>query len=177
MKMKYFKRKPIRKHSPRGQIIGGKRFNENHYNWKGDKISEKGGRGRALFLYPNIGKCSICGNLKTERHHIDGNTVNNDSSNIKIVCRKCHMKLDKRLNTFIQMAKKDKGIFGRIAARKSKLKNQHCPKGHLYSGVNINGTRICKICMKIHRANYLNKLKNLSIIENKIYKENKKSEV
>lgn len=42
-------------------------------------------------------KCSICKEADaTERHHKDGNPYNNESENIIICCRKCHMDLDGR---------------------------------------------------------------------------------
>jgi hypothetical protein len=71
-----------------------------HQNWKGDEIHEKSGRTRALRLYPKIGPCTICGNKKSERHHRDGNTLNNSPFNIAILCRKCHMTVDGRIKTF-----------------------------------------------------------------------------
>jgi hypothetical protein len=68
-----------------------------HPGWKGDDMSERSGRCRALRLYPNIGPCEQCGNPKAERHHADGNTINNAPSNISILCRHCHMEKDGRL--------------------------------------------------------------------------------
>jgi len=68
-----------------------------HHNWKGAAISEKGGRGRALHMYPDIGPCQRCGAEDAERHHRDGNTANNTPSNIRILCRRCHMLEDGRL--------------------------------------------------------------------------------
>ena len=144
-----------------------KRFGQQHHAWKGNNVSEKGGRTRALRLYKEIGACSICGNKKAERHHIDDDTANNNPENIEITCRKCHMALDGRLARFIKMAKRNKGIFGRMVAIESKIKNKHCPRGHLYSGVNANGARICRICMKVQKFNYLKRQKNTSIIETK----------
>lgn len=70
---------------------------ETHPNWTGDQVSEKGGRKRALKLYPEIGPCQECGAAKSERHHIDGNTANNERANIAILCRRCHMAADGRL--------------------------------------------------------------------------------
>jgi len=74
---------------------------EEHQNWKGDNITERSGRTRALRLYPKIGPCTICGNKKSERHHRDGNTTNNSPYNIVILCRKCHMTEDGRIKTFM----------------------------------------------------------------------------
>jgi hypothetical protein len=86
-----------------------KRTGEAHYNWAGNAISEKGGRKRALRLHPKIGPCINCGNQKAERHHKDGNTANNDPSNITPLCRRCHMDADGRLASvrarFVEMNK------------------------------------------------------------------------
>lgn len=71
---------------------------ENHYGWQGDDVSERGGRARALRAYPNIGPCEKCGAAKSERHHKDGNTANNNPANIEILCRRCHMTEDGRLD-------------------------------------------------------------------------------
>jgi len=68
---------------------------EDHPAWKGDKASVKAGRSRALRLFPPQ-PCSVCGKARAERHHIDGNTLNNKPGNILFVCRKCHMAKDGR---------------------------------------------------------------------------------
>lgn len=74
---------------------------DKHHRWAGDLISEKGGRKRALRMYPDLGPCSLCGAPKAERHHIDANTANNDPSNIAVLCRRCHMETDGRLDAVI----------------------------------------------------------------------------
>lgn len=143
-----------------------KRFGKEHHSWKGESVSEKGGRTRALRLFKDIGPCSICGNPKSERHHIDGNTANNYSSNIEITCRKCHMAIDNRLSKFVKMAKETKGIYGRMVALEKKHQQTHCKRGHKYTGlVNARGAKICRPCMKINKSNYRQRLKNMSIIE------------
>lgn len=65
---------------------------ENHHHWGGDKITTASGRARARRWY-EISKCGICGSMGRDRHHIDQNTLNNDSNNIIILCRSCHKKL------------------------------------------------------------------------------------
>lgn len=56
------------------------------------------GNTREYYLFKSNNKCSECGSPeKLELHHIDGNGygsqfVNNDESNIKVLCRKCHLK-------------------------------------------------------------------------------------
>jgi len=64
-------------------------------NWKGDNASWESGWERARYLYGN-NSCEICGNIKVEIHHIDGNPLNNERNNIRILCRKHHMDLDGR---------------------------------------------------------------------------------
>jgi hypothetical protein len=77
-----------------------------HPNWKGENVSVRGGRTRAERMYPKIGPCTICGNKKSERHHRDGDTSNNSPFNIVILCRKCHMTEDGRLEKFKLVNKK-----------------------------------------------------------------------
>lgn len=74
-----------------------KMFGAANPNWKGDDISEKSGRSRALRAFPSIGPCVSCGCKPAERHHADGNTANNAQENIKVLCRRCHMAEDGRL--------------------------------------------------------------------------------
>lgn len=75
-----------------------KRFGRDHHAWVGDQVSLRSGRSRAERLYPDIGPCQRCGAAKAERHHRDGNTGNNDPTNIDILCRRCHMSVDGRLD-------------------------------------------------------------------------------
>lgn len=63
--------------------------------WKGDNASDFAGRDRAKRLYP-LEPCEICGSKKSERHHVDGDTLNNERANIQFLCRKHHMEIDGR---------------------------------------------------------------------------------
>lgn len=72
----------------------------NNARWKGDQAGAQAGRLRAEKMYRKIGPCVRCGSERSERHHKDGNTLNNDPSNIEIVCRRCHMEEDGRLSQF-----------------------------------------------------------------------------
>lgn len=66
--------------------------------WKPDaQIGTKRKRARAIIR--DLGThCTRCGQQKPlERHHIDGDTGNNDVENIQILCRRCHMEIDGRL--------------------------------------------------------------------------------
>ena len=65
----------------------------NSPNWKGDGLaSDKAGRQRARKLYPiaEDQECDRCTAEATERHHIDGNPLNNERSNIEYLCTPCH---------------------------------------------------------------------------------------
>lgn len=75
-----------------------------HHAWKGNEIKQKSGRSRALRRFPKIGSCLGCGRKKAERHHVDGDTRNNDPSNIIALCRRCHMRADGRLEQFRKLA-------------------------------------------------------------------------
>jgi hypothetical protein len=75
-----------------------------HHAWKGDAVTPKGGRTRALRYYKDIGPCSACGAQHAERHHKDGDTANNEPDNIAILCRKCHMEADGRMEEFRDLA-------------------------------------------------------------------------
>jgi hypothetical protein len=75
-----------------------KRFVNGSPNWKGDAASQKAGRTRALRTHPVPAECERCGGAKRlDRHHKDGNTLNNERDNIAFVCRRCHMILDGRI--------------------------------------------------------------------------------
>lgn len=56
------------------------------------------GRQRAQRLY-HAAACSACGaaGKKLERHHADGNPLNNSPENVQILCVRCHMVADGRL--------------------------------------------------------------------------------
>jgi len=83
-----------------------KRFGAEHHNWKGDDITIKSGRTRALRGY-EAKPCQRCGSLKSERHHKDGDTSNNTPDNVRFLCRRCHMLEDGRLDEFRKLAKKN----------------------------------------------------------------------
>src|SRR5687768_17141450 len=95
---------------------------EKHHAWMGENISEKGGRKRALRLYRDIGPCWNCGREPAERHHIDGDTGINSPSNIAIVCRRCHMESDGRLDEFRELARRNQADAVAAARRKAVLR-------------------------------------------------------
>lgn len=66
---------------------------EKHPRWKGNAITEHGGRKRAQAMYPSR-PCEICGvkpdAVRIHRHHKDENTRNNAPDNIQFLCTKHH---------------------------------------------------------------------------------------
>lgn len=122
-----------------------------HHCWAGDDISVKGGRARALRLYPEIGPCASCGSPRSERHHVDENTSNNNPDNILPLCRKCHYAVHGEV--LRKLASARSGLLIAAAAEHRKAKT-HCGMGHPYDQentyINPRGVRICKIC----RAEY-----------------------
>jgi hypothetical protein len=81
-------------------IMGRSGAGADHYAWKGDGALPTTKRQRAVRLY-RLGLCERCGRRGVDRHHKDGNTGNNDRSNIEILCRKCHMIVDGRLAAWL----------------------------------------------------------------------------
>jgi hypothetical protein len=91
-------------------------------NWKGDAARPSTKRCRARRLF-KLSQCEICGVKATDRHHKDGDTGNNVRENIQILCRKCHMTVDGRLDAFLEAAKKN-----HIATRKEPQKCNNCER-------------------------------------------------
>lgn len=62
-------------------------------------------RKRARTVVSDLGqRCRRCGQVKPlERHHIDGDTGNNRPRNIWVLCRRCHMEVDGRLEKLAAM--------------------------------------------------------------------------
>lgn len=71
-------------------------------NWKGDAAPKTRGNERARSWYKESIPCQKCGNQKAERHHKDGNPLNNHPVNIIFLCRRHHMEADGRLSRLIQ---------------------------------------------------------------------------
>jgi hypothetical protein len=74
----------------------GKR-KEGNPNWKGNNATFSTGRARAGRWFKKNRPCKICGSLKTEKHHKDGNPLNNNPKNIEWLCRRHHQEADGRL--------------------------------------------------------------------------------
>lgn len=112
---------------------------EQHHAWRGDAAATQTKRYRAVRRY-RLGSCEKCGKPATDRHHKDGDTGNNARSNIALLCRRCHMIEDGRLEQF-------------RAAAPHPVKT-HCHRGHPLSGDNLyvtpDGTRRnCRACCRI----------------------------
>ena len=106
-------------------------------------VSKTTGWSRAQRLYPNLATCQECGGRPAvERHHRDGNPLNNAPENLALVCRRCHMRLDGRTAT--------------EAARR--LGRTHCQHGHEYTPENTythpRGWRVCRECARLARLRY-----------------------
>ena len=68
-----------------------KRWGEDHHAWKGSEVDAQQGRKRALRRF-ELSACERCGKPGNDRHHRDGNPINNEASNIESLCRSCHVK-------------------------------------------------------------------------------------
>lgn len=68
------------------------RRGEKHPLWKGDHARKNQGRGRARYWNPRQ-PCQVCGAEKSELHHVDGNTLNNEQSNLMHLCRPHHRRI------------------------------------------------------------------------------------
>ncbi|WP_199224013.1 HNH endonuclease [Paraconexibacter algicola] len=66
-------------------------------NWIGDQAGVGAGRKRARTFYPDAPPCEVCGDERSERHHVDGDTLNNRPSNIQFLCRKHHIAAEDRM--------------------------------------------------------------------------------
>lgn len=84
-----------------------KKMGAHNPRWKGDLASRGAGRSRARALY-DLGPCEECGGAGFDRHHRDGDTLNNDPSNVRVLCRRCHMLEDGRLDRLRTMGPKGK---------------------------------------------------------------------
>jgi len=58
---------------------------------------------RRWFALTTCAECEVV--PATERHHWDGNAANNAPTNVVALCRRCHMRIDGRLETFREQAR------------------------------------------------------------------------
>ena len=59
-----------------------------------DIVSFNHARQRARRMYPTE-ECEVCGFFPAQRHHKDGNPLNNDRKNISMLCPKHHVRTDR----------------------------------------------------------------------------------
>lgn len=69
-----------------------KRQGDKHPLWKGAQASKNQGRDRARYWNPKQ-PCQVCGATKSELHHVDGDTLNNEPSNLMHLCRPHHRRI------------------------------------------------------------------------------------
>lgn len=68
------------------------RMGPDHAQWKGDDVLPRSARARATRRFKQLGPCVECGDIQSERHHIDRDTANNEPANILVLCHGCHMR-------------------------------------------------------------------------------------
>lgn len=107
--------------------------------------SKHTGHGRARKLYPTLAACQECGGRPAvERHHKDGDPLNNAPENMMLLCRGCRMRLDGRGAAQSALM---------VAARRRRADERtHCKHGHEYTPENTyyapdGRTRMCRECM------------------------------
>jgi len=113
---------------------------EHHGNWKGDDAQPATGRWRARRWFP-MRPGQVCAECEVrparERHHWDGNPLNNDR-NVVFLCRRCHLHIDGR-------DRQGRLLQGRPA-------QPHCKAGHPLTPDNSyiapDGRRRCRICRR-----------------------------
>lgn len=86
------KLKPTKLFNKWGRIRRG----EESGAYKGSRAKKRSSRVRAIVKYV-CDICESCSKPACDRHHKDGNTYNNEPENIAILCRRCHMLADGRL--------------------------------------------------------------------------------
>lgn len=87
-----------KKHSPKTIMkMRESKLGHKNPNWKGDEATESTIRNRLIK--------DLAVSEGYERHHIDGNVRNSDSSNILILTRKQHMIKDGRMEALIKRNK------------------------------------------------------------------------
>lgn len=93
--------------------------------WKGDAAARRTGHSRARSLYPTLGACEECGLVPAvERHHRNGDTLDNRRANVALLCDRCHTRTH------------------HLAAV--------CKRGHPFDEANTyydrNGHKSCRVC-------------------------------
>lgn len=101
---RYFWRyKKERQPGPTGRVAS-EMVLEKQPSWKGASASQVAQRRRIQRRLP-LGQCQRCDAIAIDRHHINGDTNDNDIQNILCLCRRCHMLEDGRLEALQVMQK------------------------------------------------------------------------
>ncbi len=98
--------KPGFRQSPE-HVAKRKMWGEHNPQWKGDDASGGSARQRARLRFALSTICEECGAPAIDRHHVDRNPKNNAPSNLKSLCRKCHMEADGTLEAFGQLGREN----------------------------------------------------------------------
>jgi hypothetical protein len=77
------------------------RRGEGNPNWKEVPARKQAGNLRA-WKWHELQPCEVCASEKSERHHRDGNPLNNSRENIMFLCRKHHMIEDGRMERWLE---------------------------------------------------------------------------
>jgi hypothetical protein len=108
---------------------------------------------RVFPLHPVCAECEVA--PAVERHHWDGDATHNVVTNILPVCRRCHMRLDGRLNALKPRERQPLAVAAASALRRAQT---HCVRGHPLAGDNLafdpQGKRVCRACSAIHSRAY-----------------------
>ena len=98
--------------------------------WTGARGKPTAGRARARLLYPDLGTCEGCGDAPAvERHHRDGDPLNNARGNVAFLCDSCHTRFH--------------------------LTRTHCKRGHPFDAANTHvkatGARVSRACAALYQ--------------------------
>ena len=117
--------------------MGGYKFPKGAANprWAGDRAADPNtGRQRARKAFPGQHVCEVEGCVKqAERHHKDGDTFNNDRSNIAFLCPRHHRIADGRMNRPEFRAAQLKAVTGRKRTPEERAKTSASLKGTVFS--------------------------------------------
>lgn len=120
---------------------------------KRTSTSVASGHQEAQRLYPDpLGDCEMCGTEPAhDRHHIDGNTLDNRRVNVWFLCVRCHMAIDGRLEALREWGRRN-GPTLVLRRWRDAPRVTHCKHGHSYAGDNLyvdpRGRRQCRACKR-----------------------------
>ena len=113
------------------------------------------GRQEAQRRYPYpLGPCERCAvKPARERHHVDGNTLDNRRENLLFLCTRCHMAVDGRLDRLPGSREQMARALAARWARPRPPGKAACVHGHPYTPENTyhtpGGDRRCRECARI----------------------------